>query len=535
MGRKTARLVALFILLATTFMGAITSDAAAPATGNLHIHKYWVDENNPHPTGKENNGTEQNGIANPPVSGVGFDVYKLGELESIGGTTATDEEKEAHAVPQGGSGWTYKKNGADKLEVSNGATTYIYSLEANLNGNSMVTDSDGELTFSDITKGYYFVEENLAHGTPKVDGEEVEIASKVKPFVVAVPMTNPDGEGWLTDVHVYPKNEGLNPSKKAEMPSVNIGDEVKWSITTDIPTDFSEYTDFSIADDLDEKINFVVDSVKVYGTQADGTIVETLDGVNAPVDYTVVHTSADSSNKEKVVIALTPEGIAKLAASQDAAKAKFDFKTTVNSKIKEADNNTVTNKAEINYKNTTTTNGKTATSATGVNTGEVSIEKTDQDGGKLPGAKFKLYYVDGSDHYDIYKNAAGAIQGVKKGDNAPAGYSLYEVTSDSGGVALFSGVKTHKSFDASGNPVDAMEYYIEETKAPNGYNLLQDPVKVSFADENTNHVVTKGVVNKKGFTLPNTGGIGMILLVVIGIVFIGLAIILTLSKKKKTA
>lgn len=534
MGKKRSRIIAVLILLATTFMGALSTYAAAPDTGNLHIHKYWVDKENPHPTGKENNGTEQLDIANPPVSGVGFDVYKIGSLELVGTNPATDEEKEAHAVPNGGAGWTYKKNTSGMLEVSDRTTTYTYSLEANLNDGTKKTNEDGELTFTDLAKGYYYVEENLSIGTPQVDGKNVEIASKVKPFVVAVPMTAPSGEAWLTDVHVYPKNEGLNPEKTAEMPSANVGDEVKWSITADIPTDFNDYTAFSLTDNLDEKLNFVTDSVEVYGTEADGK-TKVLEGLSDPDDYKVTHSAADPSNKEKVVVALTPEGIAKFAGTQAAAKIRIDLGTTVNSKINEVENNTVENKAEINYQNTTTSDGKINTSAAGINTGKVTIKKTDQDGANLATAKFKLYYVEGSDKYDLYKNDTGAIKGVKVGENAPAGYSLYEAVSGADGVALFSGLKTHKSFDANGDPEDPITYYIEETKAPDGYNLLQDPVQVSFADANGNHVVEKGIVNKKGFTLPNTGGIGMILLVVIGIVFIGLAIILTMSKKKKTA
>lgn len=533
MGKKWSRIIALLILLATTFMGALSTYAAAPDTGNLHIHKYWVDKENPHPTGKENNGTEQLDIANPPVSGVGFDVYKIGSLELVGTNPATDEEKEAHAVPNGGAGWTYKKT-SDKLVVSNGTTPYTYSLGANLNSSSMVTNVSGELTFPDLAKGYYYVEENLGSGTPQVNGENVEIASKVKPFVVSVPMTAPDGINWLTDVHVYPKNEGLNPEKTSEMPSVNVGDEVKWSITADIPTDFNDYTAFSLTDNLDEKLNFVTGSVEVYGTEADGK-TKALDGLTAPDDYQVTHTPADPSNAEKVVVALTEDGIDKFADNEDVVKIRIDLGTTVNSKINEVENNTVENKAEINYQNTTTSDGKINTSAAGINTGKVSIKKTDQDGANLATAKFKLYYVEGSDKYDLYKNDTGAIKGVKVGENAPAGYSLYEVVSGADGVALFSGLKTHKSFDDNGDPKDPITYYIEETKAPDGYNLLQDPVQVSFADADDNHVVAKGIVNKKGFTLPNTGGIGMILLVVIGIVFIGLAIILTMSKKKKTA
>lgn len=534
MGIKRSRVIAVLILLVTTLMAAVPSYAAAPETGELHIHKYWVDEKNPHPTGKANNGTKQEGIANPPVSGVGFDVYKVSTLELINGAPATAEEKESHAVPQGGTGWTYKKNDSGKLEVSNGTTTYTYSLGGNLNNGSMTTNEDGELVFLDMPKGTYFVEENLTDKRPQVDNKDVEIASKIKPFVVAVPMTDTDGESWLKEVHVYPKNEGLNPEKASEMPSANVGDEVKWSITADIPTDFSDYTVFSVVDELDEKLNFVTGSVAVYGTAADGT-TKVLEGLSDPDDYQVTHTAADPSNKEKAVVALTPEGIAKFAGNQAVVKIRIDLKTTVNSKINDVENNTVTNKAEINYKNTTTSDGKIDTPSAGINTGEVSIKKTDQDGKDLPTAKFKLYYVEGSNKYYLYKNTEGEIKGVKEGENAPAGYTLYEVISGGDGMAVFSGLKTHKSFDDSGEPNNEMTYYIEETKAPDGYNLLQDPVQVSFAKQDDNHVVVKGIVNKKGFTLPNTGGMGMILLVVIGIVFIGLAIILTMTKKKKTA
>lgn len=531
---KRSRIIAVLILLVTAIMAAVPSDAAAPDTGNLHIHKYWVDKENPHPTGKVNNGTEQTGISNPVVSGVGFDVFKVGALELIDGNSATDEEKEAHAVPNGGTGWTYKKNTSGKLEVSNGGKTYTYSLGSNLNDGTKKTNENGVLEFQALTRGYYYVEENLSIGTPQVDGKNVEIASKVKPFVVAVPMTAPDGESWLEDVHVYPKNEGLNPEKASEMPSVNVGDEVKWSIKADIPTDFNDYTAFSLTDNLDEKLNYVTGSVEVYGTEADGK-TKALDGLSDPVDYQVTHTPADPSNKEKVVVALTPEGIAKFASEQDVVKIRIDLGTTVNSKINDVENNTVENKAEFQYKNSTTSDGKTDTSVAGVNTGKVSIKKTNQDGGNLATAKFKLYYMEESDKYYIHKNTEGEIKGIKEGENAAAGYSLYEAVSDDDGVALFSGLKTHKAVDVNGDPTDPITYYIEETKAPDGYNLLQDPVQVSFADETDNHVVAKGIVNKKGFTLPNTGGIGMILLVVIGIVFIGLAIILTMSKKKKTA
>jgi LPXTG-motif cell wall-anchored protein len=74
-----------------------------------------------------------------------------------------------------------------------------------------------------------------------------------------------------------------------------------------------------------------------------------------------------------------------------------------------------------------------------------------------------------------------------------------------------------------------------ETKTPNGYNLLDEPAKVTFADEDkTTHIVSKEIVNSKGFKLPNTGSLGMILLTVIGIILIGLAIVMFIPKKRRS-
>lgn len=102
MKKRLSNILAVLLVLATMIGGAISSFAAPDDTGNLHIHKYWVDDKHPYPTGIENNGDEQNGITNPPVSGVGFDVYKIGDLELVNGNLATSTEKEQHTVPQGG-------------------------------------------------------------------------------------------------------------------------------------------------------------------------------------------------------------------------------------------------------------------------------------------------------------------------------------------------------------------------------------------------------------------------------------------------
>ena len=75
-------------------------------------------------------------------------------------------------------------------------------------------------------------------------------------------------------------------------------------------------------------------------------------------------------------------------------------------------------------------------------------------------------------------------------------------------------------------------YYILETKAPTGYNLLTEPVAVEIdADSHLEEEIIK-VYNTK-FLLPETGGIGTGIFTVFGVVFIGGAFALSLCCLRK--
>ena len=111
--------------------------------------------------------------------------------------------------------------------------------------------------------------------------------------------------------------------------------------------------------------------------------------------------------------------------------------------------------------------------------------------------------------------------------------------------------------------LDKGDYYLEETKAPEGYNLLSDPVKVSISvNESENKVtytattdgasaaVTNGVVdlataqtaaqpvatativNNSGTVLPSTGGIGTTIFYVVGSIMVVAAGVLLITKKR---
>ena len=94
------------------------------------------------------------------------------------------------------------------------------------------------------------------------------------------------------------------------------------------------------------------------------------------------------------------------------------------------------------------------------------------------------------------------------------------------------------------------DYYLYETKAPNGYNLLAEPVKFTFHTSATMDLLTDpawitlndsatqltgmnfDIANNSGATLPETGGIGTTLFYVIGALLVVGAGVLLVTKKR---
>ena len=105
------------------------------------------------------------------------------------------------------------------------------------------------------------------------------------------------------------------------------------------------------------------------------------------------------------------------------------------------------------------------------------------------------------------------------------------------------------------------DYYLVETKTAEGYNLLKSPVKVTLNiqetttfTKNPDGTITKkttfsggdatnsgeytvNVVNRKGFTLPVTGGFGTLLFSGIGVLLVlaGVGVLFSLKKKSNRA
>ncbi|WP_288240648.1 SpaH/EbpB family LPXTG-anchored major pilin [uncultured Bifidobacterium sp.] len=138
---------------------------------------------------------------------------------------------------------------------------------------------------------------------------------------------------------------------------------------------------------------------------------------------------------------------------------------------------------------------------------KVDVVKTDGDNKVLDGAQFKLYdaKTDGNE-IALVKVSDGVYRLAKDGETG-VGY-----------ITTVNGQLEIKGFDANTN------YYLEETKAPDGYNKLAERVEIAVVDSNLEASVSNDtwqsggvhVVNKPGSLLPTTGGIGTTIFYALG-------------------
>ena len=199
------------------------------------------------------------------------------------------------------------------------------------------------------------------------------------------------------------------------------------------------------------------------------------------------------------------------------------------------------NKAVLTYGNNSTTESST----TKTYVWEMGVRKfanlgeSDKDY-PLENAEFKLYKgADANKKYATFSTA-----------NTVDGTSVYKLTGWVDSETAATAVVTPASGNIKLEGLDAGTYYLEETKAPTGYNKLTDPITVVIdrgtlptkAGESVSYTVKYGettpadhvvrVENKAGAVLPSTGGMGTTLFYVIGGGLMVAAAVLLITKKR---
>ena len=151
----------------------------------------------------------------------------------------------------------------------------------------------------------------------------------------------------------------------------------------------------------------------------------------------------------------------------------------------------------------------------------------------LPGAKFQLYRVEG--------DSSSAV-------NFAGDSGFFRVVPDSmtvhhGGETITKTLVSSASGMIYIGGIDAGTYWLTEIEAPDGYNELEDPIKVVITHTDGAGTFTVdadalknigqiNVRNNAGQKFPGTGGIGRVIFIVVGIVLMSSAIVAYVTRKK---
>lgn len=363
-------------------------------------------------------------------------------------------------------------------------------------------DAGGTATFANLAMGEYFIRPTSTTSVYQL------MLQKVEPTVVS-------GKYVIDDVTFSAKHEEVTVDKSADKTSVTKNEKVTYTITVEIPTYATGAVDksFYVSDLLPDGLTINTNSIKV---QIDGADVDT---AAYTLDTTAVaaYTFKLSVSAAQYTANWSANGGKRLVITYTAT---LNDNTTTEVNVKET--NTVT----FDYSNYPYVGNshKKKTDTVDVTTFAIKIDKfvKDQETNKLAGAKFDLYRTATQAEIDAGKSVEiplTSIQGIKlEGDKV----------TDADGVATF------EKYEANDTNYD---YYLVETQAPSGYNLLDNAVKVNFTDaevEATAGVYTVEVPNSSGIKLPVTGGTGTVIFAIIGItLMVGAVVLFVVSRKKE--
>ena len=317
------------------------------------------------------------------------------------------------------------------------------------------------------------------------------------------------------DKKVSDENEPYGDDADTEI-SAAAGQEVNFSLTSNVPTDLLNYLN---PDDVDPPV--VGDGqpgeaapgvptdpnrgsyVLTFHDQMNDMLLNpesfsvTIGGRTLDGDYYFVYTDEDELNDDcdfEVVIDLVrlyENGIITKADIENSSEIVVGYNATLS---QDASNGKFENTSWVTYPE-----GHSEEDIVYVNTYAINIFKYDQaTDAALPGAAFTLYS-------NVNCTDDSAIDTVSSGDN---------------GDAVFDGL-------------DAGTYYLKETKAPEGYVCSSEVVTIEIPgnDVGANNIVSVKFANSQ---IPHTGGMGTTLFSIVGGVLIAMAgTIFVISRRRK--
>lgn len=333
----------------------------------------------------------------------------------------------------------------------------------------------------------------------------------------------------------------LTPETSDKYGTVNIGDTITFTLTSSLPANLAEYNhpdpdkkyQFKFVDNMSAGLEFIeITSVKigddeVLNYQTSGFFTGgTAKNGEGEIDLSAyVQANLDTLGGKKVVVTYT-------------AKLTENAVVEDNGTIKEE------NKVYVEFTNDYDTfqNGETPEKDVDVYSFTLDIYKYTDDNGDegyqagdtlLADAWFQLYKTVND---KTYYAKANLVAGGEGGNYKITGWVAMTGTEVPTDAATFVTPESGK-LDIDG--LDLGTYYLRETKAPEGYNLLADPIVIKIEDkagdnalEPVVEIPVEHVENSSGVELPSTGGIGTTIFYALGGLLAVGAVVLLVTKKR---
>ena len=367
-----------------------------------------------------------------------------------------------------------------------------------------IVAANGTATFANLAMGEYFIRPTSSTSVYQL------MLQKIEPTVV-------DGTYKIDNEKFTAKKSEVTITKTADKTSVTKNEKVNYTITVDIPTYSVNSTDksFYVSDLLPDGLTIDTASIKV---KIDGADVDT-------AAYTL-DTTAVAEYTFKLSVSA-----AQYTANWSANGGKqleITYTATLNNGNTTAVNDKETNTATFDYSfyPYVENSHKQKTASADVTTFAIKIDKYADDSSSTKLAKAK---------FDLYRTATQAE--IDAGTSVEIPHTTIQgILLESGLVTDNNGSATFEKYQANGTHYT---YYLVETQAPSGYNILDHAVEVHFTDADvstTDGVYTVRISNKTGFRLPITGGTGTVICTVVCVARrVGALVLLVLSRKKSKA
>lgn len=450
------------------------------------------------------------------------------------------------------------------------ATTVKNALEAAVKNGGVAmpeTDATGHTSASDMEQGLYLVVETRV---PE------NVTSTCNPFLVSLPMTTIDGAAWNYDVTVYPKNQTGNPNLEKTVREAKNSTGKNTGSLTDIKDGYKHTATASVGDVVDYQIISTLPTITSKASSlSEYTYVDTLSkGIRYNKNDVVIEFFKDAGCTDKITtwdetsgkfavayddaantmtIRMTESGLSEIneATSMyiDSVKRGYSDCTmrltyaaalTADAKMGDTDN---PNGVVLTWRRTNNTYFDTLKDCCHVYTYGIDVLKQFSDnGGNVKNVKFRLhndtddcyiiaeqkdgvYYAKGltakkSDATTFIPNAQGHI--VVKGLEDDA-YSLTEIATDKGYVLLKDAVKIVIKTAENGTCEQCGAKLPTASATVNGKDA-------SMTDGNA--IVPLTVVNNPGFDLPKTGGYGVWMYTVGGVLLLSMAAFIVVKSHK---